>query len=754
MKILNTIVLLLVVTSAFAVTRTVTESLVMREIAAPAICKDGTFILDSADSKFKQCSANAWTGVGGGAGGSRLNLIIDPSFETDVSQGTCTTCTASQETTACLLTDTNAACLKMALSASVGDYTDTTVTSAQYTNASAEVSAYIKTSALDVSLCSMVDGSEDVCLAIASNDEWKKYVIPTTTGTASFGYKVKAASSITDDIFVDETYSGVVKDPFIDIAQAQFYGSVKWDTTANCAWVVTNAAPTVFPVDADCDDNARTIKGMYNSTNGDVGNSDGQTPKIKFSTMGAGTYRVEMKSLLYAGSASGCNFTFYDGTSYTSGNSVYTNAGVPSVGSVIGEFHYDSNQTSEKTIQLLGNWTDASTSCLIAPNVGEREAEISVYYYPSPQKIFASSCAGLQCINEFSAKVSSTNVITDENADWLTTSTFGAGLMTVNFQTEVFGLAPNCQITPGPGYTGNIFGMINTVTASSVVVAMDQDAGSSTNFAFILTCQKQGADYNQFDQRFVPVVSDEDIVVTGAGNGDEVITASTTEIPFTEISDDDSAWDGDQFTAPTTGYYKVDGSVHYTSNTAGRVELRVGGTYTKTIGEPDSTSNIVNFNGTQLLNAGDVLSLRTNVTKTLVNSTIHHWLDIRRIRDSKKAFIGNLTPTLFTQSPGSVKPVLVSALVTDGSSTTAVTEDTSDFINGNCTNPSSGDYVCTFTTDFWNGTPHCWMQMKTTNRNDTITAVSSNSVTPDVRTSDGDAAFDGSFWLFCKGNKL
>jgi len=273
---------------------------------------------------------------GSGAGGSGLNLITDPSFEKDVSEGVCTTCTASQETTACLLTDTNAACLKMSFSASAGDYQDVTATTdsfdniivsgtgiydgtyalafrpgsllnddsisvstarrfnifhldagggtwyaiiaydalvsdaqntvkyvitsdtsdfsgfanggsyptlvdlgvigsssratsgtqygvfdspsvagtnklnyiSEYTNTEGQITAYCKTSASDVELCSLVDGSESVCTAIDSTDEWKKYSFLDTAGSASFGYKIVARSSITDDVFCDEVYAG------------------------------------------------------------------------------------------------------------------------------------------------------------------------------------------------------------------------------------------------------------------------------------------------------------------------------------------------------------------------------------------------------------------------------------------------------------------------------------------------------------------------------------------------------------------
>lgn len=276
---------------------------------------------------------------GSGAGGSRLNLIIDPSFEKDVSEGVCTTCTASQETTACLLTDTNAACLKMAFSASVGDYQDVAATTdsltpfdaitvsgtgiydgnytlasrpgsllntnaitagttrrfnifhldagggtwyaiiaydalvsdaqntvkyvitsdtsdfngfsnggsyptlvdlgvigsssqatsatqygvfdspsvastdklnyiSEYTGVVGLASARIKTDQEGVEFCSIVDGAESACTAVRSDGIWDVYTINSTMSLISFGYKIKATSSITGNVYVDEVYAG------------------------------------------------------------------------------------------------------------------------------------------------------------------------------------------------------------------------------------------------------------------------------------------------------------------------------------------------------------------------------------------------------------------------------------------------------------------------------------------------------------------------------------------------------------------
>jgi hypothetical protein len=56
------------------------------------------------------------------------------------------------------------------------------------------------------------------------------------------------------------------------------------------------------------------------------------------------------------------------------------------------------------------------------------------------------------------------------------------------------------------------------------------------------------------------------------------------------------------------------------------------------------------------------------------------------------------------------KPVK-SANVADGSSTTTVTEDNENLINGNCTNGDNGNYICTFQTAYASA-PHCWVESR------------------------------------------
>jgi hypothetical protein len=95
---------------------------------------------------------------------------------------------------------------------------------------------------------------------------------------------------------------------------------------------------------------------------------------------------------------------------------------------------------------------------------------------------------------------------------------------------------------------------------------------------------------------------------------------------------------------------------------------------------------------------------------------------------------------------------VLSALVTDGSSTTVVSEEvpTSGWLSGNCTNPGAGSYVCTFDSGIFTVAPKCWAVTTTASR---IMRVESTASTATIgTTSDAGAAADANFNLFCQKN--
>jgi hypothetical protein len=194
------------------------------------------------------------------------------------------------------------------------------------------------------------------------------------------------------------------------------------------------------------------------------------------------------------------------------------------------------------------------------------------------------------------------------------------------------------------------------------------------------------------------VVDDTDVFVSGEGNAGTTLTDGVTPIDFTETSDTTGSWDGSTFTAPLTGKYHFAGGINYNAVTTRFVSFYKstdgGSSYTHYMHGADYSdgSTLGRFQGILDLNAGDKIQIRiNNGNGGLTNNPTYHNIRIIRLKDSLKAFIGNLTPKEFVQTPGSTKPVMYSATIT---SACAQSSDVGSFI-ASCSEVSTGIYELT-----------------------------------------------------------
>lgn len=123
------------------------------------------------------------------------------------------------------------------------------------------------------------------------------------------------------------------------------------------------------------------------------------------------------------------------------------------------------------------------------------------------------------------------------------------------------------------------------------------------------------------------------IDVDGVGNGGTVITANVTDIDFTEVTDSHGAWDGDSFTAPKTGKYRISGIVRATTSIAASIQIYID-TVADELASYNSgaaTGHAFNWEGT--LQKDEVLTLRSTISGTLSNSATTHFLRISSLPD-------------------------------------------------------------------------------------------------------------------------
>ena len=113
-------------------------------------------------------------------------------------------------------------------------------------------------------------------------------------------------------------------------------------------------------------------------------------------------------------------------------------------------------------------------------------------YFGSGQT-YSSQC-GANCVDVFSAQVSSADAVSNENVDFINGSCtdVDAGEATCTFNTGIFTVAPNCTCSTGQ-FSGDR--PCHVTTTSSVASVYTTFNGVGTNNNFTLSCQKQGADF-------------------------------------------------------------------------------------------------------------------------------------------------------------------------------------------------------------------------------------------------------------------
>ena len=130
--------------------------------------------------------------------------------------------------------------------------------------------------------------------------------------------------------------------------------------------------------------------------------------------------------------------------------------------------------------------------------------------------------------------------------------------------------------------------------------------------------------------------------VTANDNSGQTITANVTAIPFSTISRNiKNVWNGTQLTANATARYDLEGIIRFSVPYNEQIRAYVNGSLRKTVGVGGG-STLCTFASFVDLNRGDVLELRTDITRTLVSGTPHlHHISIQEVSN---AFANAIVP--------------------------------------------------------------------------------------------------------------
>jgi hypothetical protein len=121
-------------------------------------------------------------------------------------------------------------------------------------------------------------------------------------------------------------------------------------------------------------------------------------------------------------------------------------------------------------------------------------AKVPVTQFSGAGSTYSASC-GANCVDTFSAKISSTGLVSGENSDWISGDCTNANPRVCTFNTNLFTVTPNCNITIFNNEAIAHSEVIRAQSSSSISIYTGFGNFSAVQYATNITCQKQGADF-------------------------------------------------------------------------------------------------------------------------------------------------------------------------------------------------------------------------------------------------------------------
>jgi hypothetical protein len=343
-----------------------------------------------------------------------------------------------------------------------------------------------------------------------------------------------------------------------------------------------------------------------------------------------------------------------------------------------------------------------------------------------------NACNDVSCETEFSAKISSTGVVSGENLDWINTVTLSGtnnNRKTINFKSGIFTASPNCTIvSESPTCEVASCVQVNSIfsisSSSLVTVGANNPDTIYTAQNIQITCQKQGADFTAAKQlsngntysstnadtdwasctptssqgfgtptfavqckrqggdllmkgRFTPSTTTAVEARLGLPlwNGTQLVSAGSSIIPALEVAN---------------GFYLRG----VAANAKGGAMLIEPSVAYLTFGTAD-TFNSSLVNSFSKANANNVASTETLSFNARI--PIESWQQSNLII-AELSGLQSCTNTLECTDTFSAK-ISSAGVVSD--------ENVSDFLNGNCSVSPVGTYTCNFGTSVFSVAPNC-----------------------------------------------
>lgn len=377
----------------------------------------------------------------------------------------------------------------------------------------------------------------------------------------------------------------------------------------------------------------------------------------------------------------------------------------------------------------------------------------------------------------FSAQINNAGTVSSENVDWINgnASIASTSVYTVTFNTGIFSVAPNCTLVTAEAGNANV--TINSVSSTQVVYrTFASTSGANTALAASIKCQKASVDAPSAAYKPDTVANywsgyhDNDCswARTNTAFGDPTADATCT---FTELTNKNFG----TVSSNTSAGNKLPGIV-FTPKMAGSYEVCANfrlspGTSTVMKAAILDDSTIINTISTNGAGTADSVSLCGIVT---ASSTSSKTVTIQTAIASGAVTIDGVSPAwsvgwaIRNITQGSPTPLLANTVVSPSagivkvaaasvSSADVVSNETGDWINGNCTNATTGLATCVFNSGIFSATPVCSVVSTSVNASGTspfqceVDGTNTSSSQVQVSCKQASSAVDTPFNLICVG---
>ena len=418
------------------------------------------------------------------------NILSNPSFEhsTFSTSWTNSAGTFTQETSVLI---SGKASAKLVLAAQTMSLTQSsTLYAAQFSDGVQGLAMVRVKSDIALSVCSIQAGTVSTtnCVTTNTDSKWGLYRVPFILGGTSNGISIASSGSVSGTVYLDDSFVGAAA-IIQDVDQSRIAGESYFAGTTNCLWSRTSTSMGAFTADADCPGPTVNYSSM-----GTWATTDADLPRQTITNLPAGVYKATFYAASYQTTGGNPALAINDGTTTCEGTPAMGTVGTQSTTSVTCTFTYTSSGT--RTFELYGGSSANTINVWGGQATPRGSTKFQLEYFGSGQT-YSSQC-GANCVDTFSAKISSADVVSNENVEFINGNCTDAtaGQSTCNFNAGIFTTAPNCVATWQSATSGGRSVQVQSISSTLVLINITvSSTGAAANEAFNLVCQKQGADF-------------------------------------------------------------------------------------------------------------------------------------------------------------------------------------------------------------------------------------------------------------------